>query len=109
MSRFSAADMEVRAAEFYRLMSSRRSVRAFSSEPVPRGLIETAIRTASTAPSGAHRQPWTFVVVGDPGIKTRIRQAAEREERENYEGGRLPQHWLDALEPLGTSSDKPYL
>ena len=107
--RLSGAEMGRRADEFYQLMNSRRSVRAFSSEPVPRRLIETAILTASTAPSGAHRQPWTFVVVGDPAIKTRIRQAAEREERENYEGGRLPQHWRDALEPLGTTSNKPYL
>jgi len=109
LPRLSAVEMARRADDFYRLMSSRRSVRAFSPEPVPRSLIETAILTASTAPSGAHRQPWTFVVVGDPGIKSRIRLAAEREERENYEGGRLPQHWRDALEPLGTTSEKPYL
>ncbi|MDJ0664143.1 MAG: nitroreductase family protein [Acidimicrobiia bacterium] len=101
--------MTLRADGFHRLMSSRRSVRAFSPEPVPQSLIETAIRTAATAPSGAHRQPWTFVVVGDADIKSRIRLAAEREERENYEGGRLPQHWRDALDPLGTTSSKPYL
>ncbi len=108
-TRLNADQMTRRADGFYRLMASRRSVRSFSPEPVPRRLIETAILTASTAPSGAHRQPWTFVVVGDTAIKSRIRAAAEREERENYEGGRLPQHWRDALEPLGTTSNKPYL
>ena len=108
-TRFNADQMTRRADDFYRLMASRRSVRAFSPRPVPRRLIETAILTASSAPSGAHRQPWTFVVVGDGDIKSRIRLAAEREERENYEGGRLPSHWRDALEPLGTTSSKPYL
>lgn len=102
-------EMEARASEFYELMDGRRSIRAFSDEPVPRKLIEQAILTASTAPSGAHRQPWTFVVVGDPLIKGRIREAAEAEERENYEGGRLPPEWRSALAPLGTTSSKPYL
>lgn len=102
-------EMARRAADFFTLMNRRRSIRDFSTDPVPRELIETAIRTASTAPSGAHRQPWTFVVIGDPDIKTRIRLAAEKEERENYEGGRLPDDWRAALAPLGTTSDKPYL
>lgn len=98
-----------RGTEFYEEMVGRRSVRQFSTDPVPRELIETAIRTASTSPSGAHRQPWTFVVVGDPTLKTRIREAAEQEERKNYEGGRLPTEWREALAPLGTGSSKPYL
>lgn len=102
-------EMSLRAASFYELMDGRRSVRAFSDEPVPRALVEQAVLTASTAPSGAHRQPWTFVVVGDPDLKARIRTAAEAEERENYEGGRLPAEWRDALAPLGTTSSKPYL
>ena len=98
-----------RADSFYAEMEHRRSVRHFSDEPVPRHLIEQAIRTASTAPSGAHRQPWRFVVTGDRDVKRRIRQAAEDEERINYEGGRLPEHWREALEPLGTDWRKPFL
>ena len=83
-------------------------MRHFSEEPVPRGLIERAIRIASTAPSGAHRQPWTFVAVADPVRKRAIREAAEREERESYER-RMPEDWKQALEPLGTDWQKPYL
>lgn len=98
-----------RASDFYQEMEARRSVRSFSDEPVPRSLVEMAIQTASTAPSGAHRQPWTFVLVGDPDIKRQIRLAAEEEERINYEGGRIPEHWREALEPLGTDWHKPYL
>lgn len=101
--------MRQRADGLYELMEQRRSVRDFSSTPVPRALIERAIQTASTAPSGAHRQPWTFVVVGDPAIKQRIRVAAEKEEHENYLGGRMPQEWLDAVAPLGTDWKKPFL
>ncbi len=108
-ARLGTAEMASRAADFFTLMNRRRSVRDFSADPVPRELVETAIRTASTAPSGAHRQPWTFVVIGDPDVKRRIRLAAEKEERENYEGGRLPDEWRAALAPLGTSSDKQYL
>ncbi len=100
--------MRRRAEAFYRLMDRRRSVRDFSSEPVPRELIETAIRTASTAPSGAHRQPWRFVVVGDPEIKREIRVAAEAEERKSYEE-RMPDEWLEALAPLGVDWRKPFL
>jgi nitroreductase len=107
--RYPLEEMEGRAAEFYETMNRRRSIRAFSNEPVPRHLLDQAIRTASTAPSGAHRQPWTFAVVGDPALKARIRVAAEKEERENYEGGRLPADWREALQPLGTDWQKPYL
>ncbi|MGA7098523.1 MAG: nitroreductase family protein [Acidimicrobiia bacterium] len=98
-----------RATAFLDEMDGRRSVRFFSDEPVPRELIELAIRTASTAPSGAHKQPWTYVVTGDPVIKRQIRQAAEREERVNYQEGRLPEHWREDLEPLGTDWHKPFL
>jgi nitroreductase len=87
----------------------RRSVREFSPDPVPRFLIELAIATAATAPSGANRQPWQFVAVSDPATKARIRQAAEAEEREFYEGGRATEEWLEALAPLGTGWRKPFL
>ena len=90
-------------------MGQRRSVRHFSTRSVPRELVEAAIMAASTAPSGAHMQPWTFVLIGDPDVKRRIRIAAEEEEQENYEGGRLPPHWREDLARLGTTSDKPFL
>lgn len=98
-----------RAQAFYARMNRRRSIRHFASKWVPRRLIELAIATASTAPSGAHRQPWRFVVVSDPATKRRIRRAAEAEERQFYEGGRAPADWLEALAPLGTSWRKPFL
>lgn len=98
-----------RGRAFFELMDQRRSVRHFTNEAVPRDLIETAIRTASTAPSGAHRQPWTFVAVDDPLIKKAIRAAAEEEERKSYEGGRMPEEWREALAPLGTDWRKPFL
>jgi iodotyrosine deiodinase len=102
-------EMLRRARDFHAEMDRRRSVRDFSPDPVPRELVEIAVRTASTAPSGAHRQPWKFVVVGDPEIKREIRLAAEAEEHESYVGGRMPPEWLEALAPLGTSWEKPYL
>jgi len=89
-------------------MQRRRTVRDFSSDPVPFHLIESAIRTAATAPSGANQQPWKFVVVSDPEVKRKIRIAAEEEERDFY-AHRAPQEWLDALAPLGTDSHKPFL
>lgn len=98
-----------RGRAFFEHMDARRSVRHFSDEPVPREAIELAIRTASTAPSGAHRQPWRFVVVDDPATKHRVRVAAEQEERQSYEGGRMSEEWLQALAPLGTDWHKPYL
>ena len=103
------AELLRRAHELFHEMDRRRSVRFFSSRPVPRAVVETAIRIASTAPSGAHMQPWTFVLVGDPEVKRQIRVAAEVEERENYEGGRLPPEWREALAPLGTDWRKPFL
>ena len=98
-----------RADEFFQLMQSRRSVRHFSNQAVPRELIELAIQTAASAPSGAHREPWTFVAVSDADTKREIRIAAEAEERQSYEGGRMPPEWLQALAPLGTDWHKPYL
>jgi nitroreductase len=89
-------------------MNRRRTTRHFSTEPVPRELIELAIRTAGTAPSGAHQQPWTFVAVSDPERKRKIREAAEAEEYENYHGRMTPE-WLNALAPLGTDEHKPHL
>jgi nitroreductase len=102
-------EMLRRGRDLYEEMSRRRSVRFFSPDPVPRGMIELAIRIAGTAPSGAHRQPWRFVAVSDPAIKREIRVAAEAEEHESYVGGRMPPEWLEALAPLGTSWEKPYL
>lgn len=102
-------EMRERARRFYELMDLRRSVRDFSDCPVPRELVELAIQTASTAPSGAHRQPWRFVAVSDAAIKREIRIAAEEEERESYEGGRMPEAWIEALRPLGTDWRKPFL
>jgi iodotyrosine deiodinase len=96
------------ARAFYEEANRRRTTRHFSPEPVPRELIELAIRTAGTAPSGAHQQPWTFVAVSDPDHKHRIREAAEAEEYENYHG-RMPPDWLEALAPLGTDEHKPHL
>ncbi len=101
-------DSRRRAREFFDEMNRRRTTRHFSTDPVPRDLIETAIRTAGTAPSGAHQQPWTFVAVSDPDLKRQIRTAAEAEEYENYHG-RMPADWLAALAPLGTDEHKPHL
>ncbi|MEZ4232074.1 MAG: nitroreductase family protein [Polyangiaceae bacterium] len=98
-----------RGRSFYAEMDERRSVRHFSDRKVPREAIEWAIRTASTAPSGAHRQPWHFVAISDANTKRLIREAAEKEEYASYEGGRMPEAWLEALRPLGTSWEKPYL
>lgn len=108
-SRWPETEMQARAAAFYQELDSRRSIRHFAADPVPRDLIELAIRTASTAPSGAHRQPWMFVAISDPAIKQRIRIAAEQEEYLSYEGGRMPSDWKDALAPLGTDWHKPFL
>ncbi len=97
-----------RSREFLARMQTRRTVRDFSSAPVPFELIANAITTAGTAPSGANQQPWTFVVVSDPAIKRQIRVAAEEEEKESYER-RMSQEWLDALAHLGTDWHKPHL
>jgi iodotyrosine deiodinase len=97
-----------RSEEFLARMRTRRTVRDFSTQPVPFELIRNAIATAATAPSGANQQPWTFVAVQDAEVKHRIREAAEGEERENYER-RMSEEWLDALAHLGTDWHKPHL
>ena len=97
-----------RSDEFLARMLKRRSVRHFSSEPVPFDLIANAIRVAGAAPSGANQQPWTFVVISDPDLKRQIRHAAEAEEKESYER-RMSPEWLEALAPLGTDWRKPHI
>lgn len=97
-----------RMRDFAAWMRRRRTVRHFSAEPVPIAIIDSAIAVASSAPSGANRQPWTFVVVSDSDVKRRIREAAEAEERESYER-RMPDDWLEALAPLGTDWHKEFL
>jgi len=101
-------EMLSRAEEFYREMNRRRTVRDFSERPVPREIVQQAILAAGTSPSGAHKQPWMFVLVGDPAVKAKIREAAEIEERENY-SRRMPEGWLRDLAPLGTDENKPFL
>jgi len=98
----------LRAQRFAEAMSARRSVRQFSPEPVSREVIAQCLRAACSAPSGANQQPWHFVAVGDPVLKRRIREAAEAEEREFY-SRRAPDEWLQALAPLGTDAEKPFL
>jgi len=106
--RRSAQEMTERAASFLEMIRSRRSVRSFSDEPVPRDAVLNCIDAAAQAPSGANKQPWTFVLVTDPDVKRRIREAAEKEEHEHYHG-RAPERWLLDLEPLGTDEHKPFL
>lgn len=96
------------ARRFYEVQRLRRSVREFSARNVPRSTIEWCVRAAGSAPSGANKQPWRFVCVSDPGLKARIREAAEAEEREFYERRATPE-WLADLAPLGTDSSKPFL
>ncbi|TDE03183.1 nitroreductase family protein [Flavobacterium hiemivividum] len=101
-------EMRERSHFFFEAMDSRRSVREFSDSPVPREVIENLIKTASAAPSGAHKQPWTFCVVENPEIKKQIRIAAEEEEFESYES-RMSSDWIEDLKPLGTDWRKPFL
>jgi len=105
---YPVAEMRERLQAFYTDVARRRTVREFSSRPVPRDIIETALAAAGTAPSGANLQPWHFVVVSGPETKKRIREAAEAEEREFY-SHRASAEWLAALEPLGTDDQKPFL
>jgi len=105
---YSTDEMKTRASEFASDMRRRRSVRNFSSRPVPKEVIEDCIRAAGSAPSGANKQPWCFVVVGDPARKKQIREAAEAEEHEFYTR-RAPKAWLEVLTPLGTDENKPFL
>ncbi|MEM9898319.1 MAG: nitroreductase family protein [Pseudomonadota bacterium] len=101
-------EMLLKAQSFLAQISSRHTIREFSPDPVPRSIIETCIAAAGRAPSGANHQPWHFVAVQSPEIKRRIRLAAEEEERAFY-GGRASQEWLDALAPIGTDAEKPFL
>ena len=105
---YTPEEMQKRSQDFYTWMDQRRTVRDFSRRPVPREVIENIILTASSAPSGAHKQPWTFCIVSNPLIKKEIRQAAEKEEKESYEK-RMSDEWLDDLRPLGTDWQKPFL
>jgi len=101
-------EMQQRARSFHERMCSRRSLRAFEDRPVPRGVIADCLLAAGRAPSGANQQPWTFAAVSDPAIKQQIRVAAEEEERAFYQH-RAPEAWLNALKPIGTDADKPFL
>ncbi len=106
--RLDISEQQRRSDEFLRRMLKRRSVRHFSSEPVPISLIENAIRVAGSAPSGANQQPWTFAVISDPALKRKIRLAAEAEEKESYQRRMTPE-WLEALSVLGTDWRKPHI
>ena len=106
--RLAEAEMRRRATTFAAELERRRSVRHFAPDPVPLEVLEACITAAATAPSGAHKQPWTFALVTDPDLKRRIRAAAEAEERENY-AGRMNEDWRRDLAPLGTDADKPFL
>jgi nitroreductase len=101
-------EMKQRAQEFYDLIKKRRTVRDFSDRPVPREIIEKCLLAAGTAPNGANKQPWHFVVVSDPKVKKKIRVEAEKEEHEFY-NRRAPEDWLEDLVPLGTDENKPFL
>lgn len=106
--RLNEGDMVSRAVDFDSTMQSRRSVREFSSEPVPKEAILNAINAASSAPSGAHKQPWTYCLVSNPKIKSKIRKLAEEEEFLSY-NGRMNDQWLEDLKPFGTDHIKPFL
>ncbi len=101
-------EMDYNSNQFFQKVSSRRSVRDFSRDDFPIDIIKNCIKSASTAPSGANKQPWHFVIVKDPKIKRKIRKAAEIEEKEFY-GGRAPKEWLDDLNQFGTDWNKPFL
>lgn len=106
--RFTEEEMIKRSTAYFEHMDLRRSVREYSDKPIPKEVIDNILKTASTAPSGAHKQPWTFCVISDPEIKKQIRIAAEKEEKESYEN-RMPDSWKEDLEPLGTDWRKPFL
>lgn len=105
---YSSEEMIQKIGAYYRFMDKRRSIREFSDRPVPKEVIAQIIRTASTAPSGAHKQPWTFCAISDPQLKKQIREAAEKEEYENYHG-RMSDTWLEDLKVFGTDWQKPYI
>ncbi len=105
---YSPEEATQRSKDFYQWMDTRRTVREISDRPVPKELVENIIMAASTAPSGAHKQPWTFCLVSNPDLKGKIRKAAEEEEYESYTG-RMSERWKKNLEPLGTDWNKPFL
>ena len=105
---FSIEEIQQKASTFYDKMDNRRSIRDFSDKAVPKEVIKQLILTASTAPSGAHKQPWTFCAVSNPSVKSAIRAAAEKEEFDSY-NGRMSEQWLKDLAPLGTDWQKPFL
>ncbi len=104
----SPEEMIEKTAAYFQFMDQRRSLRMFSDAAVPREVIENIIKAASTSPSGAHKQPWTFVAISNPELKKQIREAAEKEEYENYHG-RMSDRWLQDLEPFKTNWQKPFL
>lgn len=105
---YSDQEMLNKSKSFYDWMDERRSIREFSDQPVSKKVIENIIQTASTAPSGAHKQPWTFCAVSNPLLKTEIRQEAEKEEQESY-SGRMSERWINDLRPFATNANKPFL
>lgn len=105
---YTRSEMLSRSRAFYQYMDKRRSLRMFSDKSVPLEVVENIIMTASTAPSGAHKQPWTFCLISDPALKKKVRTAAEEEEYENY-NGRMSEEWLTDLEPFDTDWNKPFL
>jgi nitroreductase len=98
----------IKSTRFFEWLDTRRSVREYSNQPVPKAVIKNIIKSASTAPSGAHKQPWTFCPVSNAELKTKIRLAAEQEERENY-ASRMSERWQQDLAPLGTDTHKPFI
>ena len=108
LERFSEADMKVHAATFYEFLNQRRSVRDFSKDPIPIEVVENIIRAAGTSPSGAHSEPWTFVMVKDPKVKSQIREIVEQEEYLNYDR-RMGDKWVNNLKFLRTTHEKLYL
>ncbi len=105
---YNAEEMIERSSTFFHWLDSRRTVRDYSDKPVPKEVIENILKSASTAPSGAHKQPWVFCVVSNPELKKKIRVAAEEEEKESY-SRRMSDEWLEDLEHLGTNWEKPFL
>lgn len=105
---FSSEEMVQLSEKFYQELDQRRTVREFDTTPVPAEVLENIILTAGTAPSGAHKQPWTFCLISDPSIKKKIREAAEEEEKISY-SKRMPDQWKSDLKPLGTNWEKPFL
>lgn len=105
---FSEEEMQMRSKEFYEFVNKRRSIREFSDKPIPFEVIQNIIMSASTAPSGAHKQPWTFCLISNKELKRKIREAAEKEEYDSY-NGRMSEEWLQDLLPFGTDWNKPFI